>query len=448
MLLVREAGYSIGPRMGLAAALLLVALLAALAIAPRSEAAFPGKNGLIAFDSDRAGSSDIFLMSKNGTGAFRPFGSDGAGGPADQAPAWAPEGGTLAFGSNRGGGSLDIWTVDLNGTGLKDITPYSPFDDTDPAWSHDGRLIVFETDSGGDRDIAVITSDGGKFTLLTSDPPFDEMMSGPPPITDQNPVFSQDGGRIFFQSDRNSPFVPQIFSMTVNGGAVKQLTFPPGRSVDPDISPDGSEVLFASDRLVPGDGADMYAMNLDGTNPRRLASVAGDDFRPVFSPDGFRVAFGNLAPGAFESNVFGMNLDTTGLGPLSPNPASDGNPDWQPARYDCRGEAPTIIGSPADESIVGTSREDVIVALGGADAIKALGGNDVVCGGNGRDIVNAGPGDDIVRGGSKEDRLKGKGGGDGLFGGAPSGKNQPDPDICRGGKGPDNIKGCGNANTP
>jgi uncharacterized repeat protein (TIGR01451 family) len=105
--------------------------------------------------------------------------------------------------------------------------------------------------------------------------------------------------------------------------------------------------------------------------------------------------------------------------------------------------APTIAGTPGNDTLVGTSRADVIVAFAGNDQVFGGGGKDLICADGGADVVSGGPKDDFVIGGSGRDRLfgnsgkdllKGKGGRDRLRGNA-------DDDVLNGGRRRDNCRG-------
>src|SRR5690349_14260795 len=61
----------------------------------------------------------------------------------------------------------------------------------------------------------------------------------------------------------------------------------------------------------------------------------------------------------------------------------------------CGNLAPTIVGTPGDDTINGTPGQDVIDGLGGNDVINGGGGADVICGGEGNDIINGGDGSDF-----------------------------------------------------
>jgi Tol biopolymer transport system component len=105
----------------------------------------------------------------------------------------------------------------------------------------------------------------------------------------------------------------------------------------PSWSPDGTMIAFHSAR-VPGYGLDVYVMNRDGRDQRRLVThpTAGgeasdntrDDFEPTWSPDGAFIAFVTHRDGNAEI----YRMDTTGhaTARLTNNPADDRDPAWSP----------------------------------------------------------------------------------------------------------------------
>lgn len=103
----------------------------------------------------------------------------------------------------------------------------------------------------------------------------------------------EDGLRLVFHSDRDGD--SDIYIMDASGSDVRQLTDEPGPDYEPDSSPDGRTVVFASQR-ASDDGARLHLMDVDGSNVRRLTSSAGDDGQvvddyPHWSADGRRIVF-------------------------------------------------------------------------------------------------------------------------------------------------------------
>jgi hypothetical protein len=108
----------------------------------------------------------------------------------------------------------------------------------------------------------------------------------------------------------------------------------------------------------------------------------------------------------------------------------------------CRGRAPTIIGTPGDDTIEGTVGPDIIVALGGDDTINGGRADDLICGGPGNDTIAGGPGNDTLRGEAGNDTLQGERGIDVLFGAAGADRLAGGPttgDSCNGGPGVDSL---------
>lgn len=117
---------------------------------------------------------------------------------------------------------------------------------------------------------------------------------------DFQPAFSPDGTKIAFVSDRDGPFVSgqgtneEIYTMNADGSDVRRLTYTSAWEENPAFSPDGSRIAFTSGR--EGD-YEIYVMNADGSgqvnisnhHPSSSHDVAAD-LDPVFSPDGTKIA--------------------------------------------------------------------------------------------------------------------------------------------------------------
>ncbi|HEY4611811.1 MAG TPA: hypothetical protein VII11_02390 [Bacteroidota bacterium] len=105
-------------------------------------------------------------------------------------------------------------------------------------------------------------------------------------VNDAYPLSSPDGTKILFESDRTGNW--EIFVMQVDGTGLTQLTKNSASDLTPIWSPDGKQIVFASER----DGnSEIYLMKNDGSNQRRLTQFPGDDSHPHWSPDGRRIVF-------------------------------------------------------------------------------------------------------------------------------------------------------------
>ena len=139
--------------------------------------------------------------------------------------------------------------------------------------------IVFITEQNRLVDIYIMDLESNQPIRLTSD-------SG----NNGWPRFSPDGSRIIFTSDRNGPY--ELFIMLDDGSNQTRLsdTDADFETVTPNWSPDGSKIIFASDRDVEG-RRQIYKMDVDGSNLTRLTDSTGLDSNPAWSPCGTKIAF-------------------------------------------------------------------------------------------------------------------------------------------------------------
>ena len=92
--------------------------------------------------------------------------------------------------------------------------------------------------------------------------------------------------RIAFVSQRDGN--PEIYLMNPDGKNQRRLTNTPAVEWDPSWAPGGKGIVFSSKR----DGnSEIYVMDADGGNPRRLTINRRNDWHPSWSPDGERIAF-------------------------------------------------------------------------------------------------------------------------------------------------------------
>jgi len=267
-----------------------------------------GNNGdsgcKIAFNSDRDGDNEIYVMDADGTNVKK-LTSNSAD---DEYPTWSPNCKKIGFESDRDG-DWEIYVMDADGTNVKKLTS-NTVGDGGSAWSPDGGKIAFHSGRGGDYEIYVMDVDGTNVKKLTSNP-----------ANDGFPDWSPDGSKIVFWSERDGD--REIYVMNGDGTNVKQLTSNYFADDAPAWSPDGSKIAFESDR----DGNfEIYVMDTDGTNVKRLTSNTADDGESVWSPDGSKIVFSSMRDG--DAEIYVMVADGTNVKKLTSNTAWDSGPDW------------------------------------------------------------------------------------------------------------------------
>jgi TolB protein len=146
------------------------------------------------------------------------------------------------------------------------------------------------------------------------------------------PSWSSDARAIAYMAWRNSG-VPEIFVSFIYTGVLQNLTkgrFPSGGASLPVFSPDGKRIVFHA--TAPGASApDLYVMDVDGSNMRRITTHPDSDTTPTWSPSGTQIAFTSDRTG--KPQIYIMNADGSNVRRL---PIPDGEADratWAPAPY-------------------------------------------------------------------------------------------------------------------
>ena len=118
------------------------------------------------------------------------------------------------------------------------------------------------------------------------------------PLDVQAPAWSPDGRTIVFVSWRDGN--GEVYAMDANGSSPRNLTQNPAKDVRPAWSPDGRSIAFVSIRdrhqrmqreFGRPEPSDIYVMNADGSGKRNLTRDRANDDLPTWSPDGRRIAF-------------------------------------------------------------------------------------------------------------------------------------------------------------
>ena len=184
-----------------------------------------------------------------------------------------------------------------------------------PKWSPDGkRLALTSTDGAPDgmTDVCVIDIEGNQLKNLTQSPGIDEVGS-----------WSPDGSKIVFFSNRDGN--GEIYVMDANGGNQVNVTNHPALDAAPTWSPDGSRIAFHSNR--EDDQDDIYAMNPDGANVVNLTRHPWEDQAPAWSPDGRWIAYHAFRVGK-RSDIYVMDANGDNQKQLTGDPRADTNPTW------------------------------------------------------------------------------------------------------------------------
>ncbi len=161
-----------------------------------------------------------------------------------------------------------------------------------------GRILFAQPATDGNQALALINADGTELTQLTDGNAFDTQ-----------PAWSSDGNRIVFVSDRDAPRSERtsqqdIYRLNADGTDLQRLTDASGRDTCPNWSPDGSRIVFLSERDQTGRFS-PYIMDADGENETRLLDRSTGC--PRWSPDGTRIAYASERAG--RDGIFTLRPD-------------------------------------------------------------------------------------------------------------------------------------------
>ena len=288
-------------------------------------------------------------------------------------PAWSPDGRQLAYSTapdrgffgNRLVATSEVRVLDL-ASGAERVLARDG--GVRPAWSPDGRFLVYRVPRGDAPGLRLVAANGGAPAPIVGDDP-----------KARDAEWAADGGGLFYASERTgvssiwfvpldaetghetgapvvvaSPTGELLQSPTVSrdgrllgfsswriGAAIVRLpidplTFAPqgpparvshGARVEsmPDLSPDGRQLVFVAEDGSP----DLWLMNVDGSGAHRLTQDGFEEHDPRWSPDGSRIAYVSDRLGPFEVFV----ADAAGGAPRRVTRAEGGRaaaPVWSP----------------------------------------------------------------------------------------------------------------------
>lgn len=270
--------------------------------------------------------------------------------PASAGAAFPGKNGRIAFNHDR-----QIVTVKSDGSDRRRLT-HGPGFKTNASFSPSGRRVVFAKEmSGGNHDLFVVNAKGRDQTRLSRTRHRDE----------NTPSFSPNGKRIVFArrpDPRRATGAFDIYVMRANGSAVRSLTHTSESETHPSFSPIGGPIAF--ERLTEEGDSSIGLMDRDGTNERRLTAgeapsfspngdriafkdsgiwridvngenrvqlTSGLDILPAYSPNGKRVAFSRfLRNNSSGGSIFAL-LSVTEDGTDERRLTKPGlRPDWGP----------------------------------------------------------------------------------------------------------------------
>ena len=255
-------------------------------------------------------------------------------------PAYSPDGQSIAVDASWAG-PRRIWLLDRQGHNPQQVTTDTSEEVAHlaPAWSPDGRKIVFQNLARTKFDIRTVNLDSKEMNWITNDFRINI-----------RPSWSPSGRFIYFSSDRSGGIniwrIPIKSNGTVNG-SLQQVTTGAGQDIEVTVSPDNKRLAYATLRQ----NADIWRLpvspqtGLPTGTPEAVISTTREDSRGAWSPNGNMVAFNSDRAG--DMNIWLFTLADSSTRQLTTGHGGDFQPSWSPdekriAFFSSRSGSPNI----------------------------------------------------------------------------------------------------------
>jgi Tol biopolymer transport system component len=207
----------------------------------------------------------------------------------------------------------DIFTAKADGSDLKRLTTADGYD-AEATVNAKTKKIIYTSMASGDLDLWTMNLDGSGKKQITKSYGYDG-----------GPVMSRDGKKIVWRANHpvtpeakqkyadlikenlTSPMKMELFVADASGANTKQITNFGCASFAPTFTPDGKQILFASNKQeCDSSKFELYLINIDGTGLRQVTNYGGFTSFPEFSPDGKKIVFVSdwKAAARYEFNIF------------------------------------------------------------------------------------------------------------------------------------------------
>ncbi|MGQ0814730.1 MAG: hypothetical protein ACT4O1_09735, partial [Gemmatimonadota bacterium] len=236
-----------------------------------------------------------------------------------------------------------------------------------PAWDPSGQRVVFEgLSTAGFSDLYTVDFTTQQRVTLTQDR-----------YRDEDPDWSPDGSSIVFASDRTAYGAngfTNLYLLNVASRQISALTFGKWNDQDARWSPDGTRIVFSSDRAG---SYDLYAVDRAGDG-RRITMLTGGAFDPEWLPDASGLVFAGFQEGSLKIFRYSLQADSANALriALAPNavPAAHSTWEWQELRTPALATGEPQAYKTLDKVSVDFAGGDAIVApgVGTAQGIQFL----------------------------------------------------------------------------
>ncbi|MGB3976791.1 MAG: DPP IV N-terminal domain-containing protein [bacterium] len=265
----------------------------------------------ILFTSKKSGNSDIYRIQPDGNGLVQLTHHPGE----DLWPVWSPDGQWIAFQSDRDG-KMDIWIMKADGSDKRNLTARSNAMNESPSWTPEGNQIVFCSDREGQLALYVMGRKGISISRITPKKAGRCILPAVSPVR----------GEIVYTEDEPGKPGWHISAVSLNKGAPKRIGLRSGCRAK--WSPDGKDICFVSEGAE--NITDIYIYSMKEEKTLQATYSKEYDYDPCYSPDGNRLCFARGKNGRKTNwDLWIIDLDTGKEIQLTSDGMDNRYPSWR-----------------------------------------------------------------------------------------------------------------------
>ena len=241
--------------------------------------------------------------------------------------------------ASAGSAAGDIYEIESDGSGARQLTSNGFESERTPARSPDGQHIAYV--GNGTREGVVVTDADGTNERVIYDGSGEEW----------SPTWSPDGKKLAFHEWDPDTWISRIYTINVDGSGLRAIT--KAHSYSPAWSPDGRWIVYVRFDGMAGGNRRLRLVRPDGSKDVPLTFGFAEAFGPAWSPDSRHIAFQGWSPDddtVRSDDIFVMDIVTKKVTQVTSGQDYDEEPCWSPDGLEIAFSRSPFVADPYEEN--------------------------------------------------------------------------------------------------